>query len=57
MDMPMAMSLDEIKKELGVETIKDRLVHIEPSSAKEGYGINEGISWLSELLQKKRLKK
>jgi len=36
---------------LDLDSVKDRPWHICPSNALTGYGLDEGVSWISEHLQ------
>jgi ADP-ribosylation factor-like protein 6 len=56
MDLPMAMTEQEVAKELSLDKITDRPWHIQASSAVKGFGVNEGISWLTEIIMRNKKK-
>jgi len=47
-DLPNAMSIEEIKERLELNTITNRKWHVQPTCAITGEGINEGLTWLSK---------
>lgn len=50
-DLPNAMNVDEITKELELSSIKDRPWTIMPTSAVNGTNIKEGFLWMSETIE------
>lgn len=52
MDLGIAMTEQEVAREMQLPDITDRPWHIQASSATEGFGIEEGINWLSEIIKK-----
>lgn len=52
-DMATAMDSDEISKELGLDTIKDRVWHIIGVSAKTGQNLHEAMEWLVNEINEK----
>ena len=53
-DLPQAHSQQEIAEQLYLDRITDRPWHIQQTSAINGQGVEEGISWLSEQVKKKK---
>ena len=51
-DLVNAASEQEIAGHLKLERITDRPWHIQASSALTGMGVNDGINWLSEMVQR-----
>lgn len=49
-DVEGALSEEKITEELGLSKIKNRQWGIFKTSAKEGYGINEGFDWVYNAL-------
>lgn len=45
-DLLTAMKPDELSEALQLHNIRDRVWHIQASSAKTGAGLQEGIEWL-----------
>ena len=65
MDLAIAMTEQEVAKEMQLDEITDRPWHIQQkfkmltyfyraSSAIEGFGVNEGINWLTEMIKRKK---
>ena len=54
MDLGQAMTEAEVAKEMQLHLITDRPWHIQSSSATEGFGVEEGISWMSEIIKKNK---
>ena len=52
MDLGIAMTEQEVAREMGLPEITDRAWCIQASSATEGFGVDEGITWLSEQIKK-----
>eukprot|EP00768_Dysnectes_brevis_P003010 gnl/Dysnectes_brevis/2182_a2542_1431.p1 GENE.gnl/Dysnectes_brevis/2182_a2542_1431~~gnl/Dysnectes_brevis/2182_a2542_1431.p1 ORF type:complete len:181 (+),score=52.84 gnl/Dysnectes_brevis/2182_a2542_1431:395-937(+) len=51
-DLPKAMTCSEISEKLGLNALRARSWHIEPSCARSGMGLYRGLDWLStELTQ------
>merc|ERR1712039_454633 len=50
-DLPNAMSVDEITEKLGLNQLKNRLWHIEPTCATTGDGLYEGLDWLDHAVR------
>ncbi|KAK9466833.1 ADP-ribosylation factor family-domain-containing protein [Lipomyces arxii] len=46
-DLPGAMSPTEVTQALELERLEDRIWYVQPSTAKTGDGLTEGLSWLS----------
>jgi ADP-ribosylation factor protein 1 len=55
-DLPNAMSVGEIVKELGLSEYPNRVWHVEPSIATDGVGLHEGLSWLDTALKQQMAK-
>jgi len=53
MDVNGALSAEECAKELELDQIRDRSWHIVSSNGVDGYGIDEGITWLANTLKLK----
>ena len=53
-DLPNAMNVDEVSQRLGLHLIKNRKWHIQPTCAKNGDGLYEGLDWLSQTLSQKK---
>lgn len=53
-DLASVMSEQEVANELHLDQITDRPWHIQASSATEGFGVDEGINWLSEQVKNKK---
>eukprot|EP00494_Astrolonche_serrata_P027974 UN28239 len=51
-DLPNAMSVQEITKKLGLNTITQRKWYIQATCATTGDGLYEGLDWLSDTLKK-----
>ncbi|KAK9370472.1 ADP-ribosylation factor family-domain-containing protein [Lipomyces kononenkoae] len=51
-DLPDAMKPTEITKELDLASLKDRIWFVQPSTAKTGDGLTEGLCWLSANIPK-----
>jgi len=49
-DLPTAMSVSEITRELRLSDIKDRPFHIQGCCATTGDGLYEGLDWIAEAL-------
>ncbi|PAV73410.1 hypothetical protein WR25_19170 [Diploscapter pachys] len=47
-DLPEAMKPTEIQDKLGLNRIRDRQWHVQPSCAATGDGLHEGLAWLSQ---------
>ena len=47
MDLPDALTPNECMEQLELEKIRHRDWHISACNAFTGYGVNEGIDWLS----------
>ncbi|KAK9077192.1 hypothetical protein SSX86_005528 [Deinandra increscens subsp. villosa] len=47
-DLPNAMNISEVADKLELHTISRRHWHIQSISAKTGYGLYEGLIWLSD---------
>lgn len=45
-DLPHALSASDIADKLGLESLKNRQWHIEPTCAMNGDGIHEGLDWM-----------
>jgi len=48
------MTEGEVAKEMQLHHITDRQWHIQSSSATEGFGVEEGINWMSEIINKNK---
>ena len=55
-DAKNALNEAEISTKLGLHTIKDRRWKIQKSSAINGDGLKEGLSWLAQTIQGKEIK-
>lgn len=53
-DLPKAMGVGEIVKELGLTEYPNRVWHVQPSTATTGEGLHEGLSWLDQALKQKQ---
>ena len=53
MDLSLAATADEVAKEMKLFEITDRPWNIQASCAVDGQAVNEGISWLSEIIKRK----
>ena len=53
-DVNGAFDDKEVAERMQLNQITDRPWHIQSSSALKGTGVNEGISWLSEVMKKKK---
>eukprot|EP00731_Ephydatia_muelleri_P030255 Em0021g778a len=56
-DLPNAMSIQEITEKLELNTLKDRLWHIQSTCATSGDGLYEGLDWLRDTLSNREIKK
>ena len=56
-DLPNAMSVEQIKQSLQLNTIQNREWYIQASCASTGDGLFEGLDWLSQTLTKKKQSK
>lgn len=52
-DLPSAMSVDEIREKLELETLRNRRVQIIPTVATTGEGIYEALEWITDALLNK----
>ena len=52
--MPNALSPSEVCTALNLDKISDRNWHVQPSCAKTGDGLYEGLGWLSSNTRKWR---
>jgi len=53
-DIPNAMNVYELTDKLGLhELLQNRMWHIQATSATQGYGLYEGLEWLSDELSNK----
>jgi hypothetical protein len=52
--MVTAHSEAEISASLELERLTDRPWHIQNSDALKGTGVNDGLSWLSEVLKRSK---
>eukprot|EP01084_Bolivina_argentea_P166287 288732_1 len=55
-DLPNAMSVQEVTDKLSLNTIKNRTWYIHPSCATTGDGLYEGLDWISNTLNKLKIK-
>jgi len=53
MDLPRAMSVEDITNRLGLKTLKQREWYIQPCTGTTGDGLYKGLDWLCLTLQKK----
>ena len=53
-DLPNAMSINEITQRLSLASLRNRQWYIQPTCAKSGQGLYEGLDWLSDTLAKKK---
>jgi ADP-ribosylation factor-like protein 6 len=53
-DMASCMPEQEVANEMHLDEITDRPWNIQASSATEGFGVDEGINWLSEQVKKNK---
>lgn len=54
-DLANCMAEQEVAMEMGLEHITDRAWHIQASSSLDGgFGVEEGINWLSEQIKKNK---
>lgn len=49
--------MQEIAEAMRLSNITDRPWHIQESNALSGQGVNEGLSWLTEIIKRKWAKK
>ncbi|XP_001984949.2 ADP-ribosylation factor 1 isoform X2 [Drosophila grimshawi] len=49
-DLPNAMNVDEITEIFGLNSLKNRIWHIQAACATSGDGLYEGLDWLSNQL-------
>ena len=54
-DLGSPMDLEEIKRVLHADDLKQKNWHIRPCSATKGDGLHEGLLWLNNVLQNKEL--
>ncbi|KAF8354233.1 hypothetical protein PRIPAC_95856 [Pristionchus pacificus] len=54
-DLPGKMTMAEVHKALGLETLKNRTFQICPTSAKKGEGLDAAMDWLGSTLSTKKL--
>lgn len=52
-DLPNAMSAAELTDKLGLNQLRGRMWYIQATCATQGYGLYEGLDWLSNELSKK----
>lgn len=52
-DLPNAMSAAELTDKLGLNQLRGRRWYIQATCATQGYGLYEGLDWLSNELSKK----
>lgn len=52
-DLPNAMSVNEVQDRLGLNKLRGRNWHIQPTSAPNGDGLLQGLDWLSAMLKKR----
>ena len=50
MDLGQAMTEGEVAKEMQLHQLTDRQWHIQSSSATEGFGVEEGINWMTQII-------
>ncbi|XP_048772618.1 ADP-ribosylation factor-like protein 3 [Ostrea edulis] len=53
-DLLQAAHASEIAQGLSLETIRDRKWHIQACSAHNGEGVADGITWMSQVVSKKK---
>ncbi|TNJ29478.1 ADP-ribosylation factor 1 [Giardia muris] len=56
-DLPKAMSSAELTEKLGLQDLKKRDWFIQPTCARSGEGLYQGLDWLSDYLFDKKKKK
>ncbi|CAH1257923.1 uncharacterized protein [Branchiostoma lanceolatum] len=57
-DLPNALPPDVIREKLELDTVlRDRQWHLQPTSAREGHGLYEGLDWLTAKLGSKEAHK
>lgn len=54
MDKAEAKSPGEVAKELALDGITDRPWTIQKCSAMEGWGVHEGLNWLTDIIKRKK---
>eukprot|EP01083_Nonionella_stella_P020248 56130_1 len=52
-DLKGALTADQVSEGLGLPSIKNRAWHIQPSVAKEGKGLAQGLDWLTNQIKGK----
>ena len=52
-DLKDALSADQVSEGLGLPSIKNRAWHIQPSVAKSGNGLAQGLDWLTAQIKSK----
>ena len=53
-DLPNALSVSEIIDKMGLQKIKGREWLVQPTSAVQGKGLNEGLDWMADTLMKRK---
>ncbi|GMT06252.1 hypothetical protein PENTCL1PPCAC_28426, partial [Pristionchus entomophagus] len=53
-DLPGKMTLPDVHKALGLESLKNRTFQIFKTSAKKGEGLDEAMDWLGNILSTKK---
>ena len=53
-DLPNVMSPTEITEKLELQKLRDRSWFVQPTSAVNGDGLYEGLTWLSDSIRKKK---
>ncbi|XP_061629056.1 ADP-ribosylation factor 4-like [Phyllopteryx taeniolatus] len=51
-DLPNALTISELTDHLGLNTLRNKLWHVEATCATQGTGLYEGLDWLSTELSK-----
>jgi len=51
-DLVGAMNLEEIRRNLRLETLKQKHWHIQPCCAIQGDGLDDGFSWIDNICKK-----
>lgn len=51
-DLRDAMSVEELSTALGLTSVRDHPWHMQPSCAVSGTGLQEGLAWIADRVQK-----
>ena len=51
MDLPRAVSVEQLRVALDLQALGDRVLHIQPAVAQTGKGLKEGLFWLAKAMK------